>query len=200
MPNDAVITVTLDTALRDRFIAEADAMQRPAAEILQEFVQAFVRRRRDARQHDAWFRAEVEQSLREADDPSVARVPNEEVSAVWKLRRSKSAIDAETEWAARSFMHRLEGQYLAIEGLVFGSRARGTRKPESDADVAVVLEGEGGDRYKVSGDMAGIAFDVMLETGVLIDPLPLWEGELKRSDQFSNPALIEAIKRDGLRL
>jgi hypothetical protein len=28
--------------------------------------------------------------------------------------------------------------------------------------------------------MAGIALDVMLETGVLIDPLPLWEDEIKR--------------------
>ena len=48
--------------------------------------------------------------------------------------------------------------------------------------------------------MAGIAFDVMLETGVLIDPRPLWEDELKRPETFSNPALIENIKREGLRL
>ena len=65
-------------------------------------------------------------------------------------------------------MQRIEGKYPAIEGLVFGSRARGTQTPDSDADVAVILKGEHGDRYKVSGDMAGVAFDVMLETGVLI--------------------------------
>jgi len=40
----------------------------------------------------------------------------------------------------------------------------------------------------------------MQETGVLVDPLPLWEDELTRPQLFSNPALIEAIKRDGLRL
>ena len=45
-----------------------------------------------------------------------------------------------------------------------------------------------------------LAFDVMLETGVLIDPLPLWEDELKRPETFSNPTLIENIKREGLRL
>jgi len=112
----------------------------------------------------------------------------------------RPALDAEMERAARAFMQRLEGKYPAIEGLVFGSRARGDHKPDSDADLAVILKGERGDRYKVSGDMAGIAFDVMMETGVLVDPLPLWEDELKRPEQFSNPKLIDNIKREGLRL
>jgi hypothetical protein len=48
--------------------------------------------------------------------------------------------------------------------------------------------------------MAGIAFDVMLETGILVQALPLWEAELRQPERFSNPALIENIKRDGLRL
>ena len=109
-------------------------------------------------------------------------------------------IDAETERAARAFMQRIEGRFPAIEGLVFGSRARGTYGPDSDADLAVILKGERGDRYEVSREMAGVAFDVMLENGILIDPLPLWEGEMRRPETFSNPALIENIKREGLRL
>ncbi len=113
---------------------------------------------------------------------------------------ARPSLDAETDHAARVFMQRLEGKYPAIEGLLFGSRARGDNKPDSDADLAVILKGERGDRYKVSGDMAGIAFDVMMETGILVDPLPLWEDELKRPEQFSNPTLIDNIKRDGLRL
>ncbi|SOR27069.1 putative nucleotidyltransferase domain (fragment) [Methylorubrum extorquens] len=48
--------------------------------------------------------------------------------------------------------------------------------------------------------MAGIAFDVLMETGVLVDPLPLWEDELERRVAFSNPALIDAIWRDGVRV
>src|SRR5208337_4371901 len=111
----------------------------------------------------------------------------------------RPALDAETERAARAFMQRLESKYPTIEGLVFGSRARGDHKPDSDADLAVILKGERGDRYKVSGDMAGIAFDVMLETGILVQALPLWEGELAHPERFSNPALIDNIKREGLR-
>jgi DNA invertase Pin-like site-specific DNA recombinase len=109
-------------------------------------------------------------------------------------------LDADIERAARAFMQRLEGKYPAIEGLVYGSRARGDHKPDSDTDLAVILKGERGDRYKVSGDMAGIAFDVMLETGILVSPLPLWEEEFRQPELFSNPALITNIKREGLRL
>ena len=113
---------------------------------------------------------------------------------------TRPALDAETERAARVFMQRIEGKYPTVEGLVYGSRARGDHKPDSDADLAVILKGERGDRYKVSGDMAGIAFDVMLETGVLVSPLPLWEDEFQQPERFSNPALIANIKREGLRL
>jgi DNA invertase Pin-like site-specific DNA recombinase len=112
----------------------------------------------------------------------------------------RPALDAETERAARVFMQRIEGKYPTIEGLVYGSRARGDHRPDSDADLAVILKGERGDRYKVSGEMAGIAFDVMLETGILVQAVPLWEGELKQPERFSNPALIDNIKREGLRL
>jgi hypothetical protein len=113
---------------------------------------------------------------------------------------ARPALDAETERAARIFMQRIEGKYPAIEGLVYGSRARGDHKPDSDTDLAVILKGERGDRYKVSGDMAGVAFDVMMETGVLVSPLPLWEEEFRQPERFSNPALIANIKREGLRL
>lgn len=109
-------------------------------------------------------------------------------------------MDAATERAARAFMQRLEGRFPVIESILYGSRARGTHKEDSDADIAVVLKGEPGDRYKFSGDMAGIAFDVMMETGVLVQAMPLWESELKHPESFSNPALIANIRREGLRL
>jgi predicted nucleotidyltransferase len=112
----------------------------------------------------------------------------------------KARIDADTERAARVFMQRLEGKYPVVEAILFGSRARGTHSAESDADIAIVLEGTKGNRYAVGGDMAGIAFDVMMETGVLVEALPLWVDELNRPETFNNPALIRNIQRDGLRL
>lgn len=48
--------------------------------------------------------------------------------------------------------------------------------------------------------MADIAFDVMLETGILVMALPLWEEEFEHPKRFSNPGLIHNIRREGVRL
>ena len=39
------------------------------------------------RQHADWFQGEVERALREADDPTAIRIPNEEVKAKWNQQR-----------------------------------------------------------------------------------------------------------------
>jgi predicted nucleotidyltransferase len=108
--------------------------------------------------------------------------------------------DDETMRAAHAFLRRLEGRYPVAEGILFGSRARRAHKASSDADLAVVLKGAHGDRTATALDMAGIAFEVMLDTGVLVEALPLWADELNSPESFSNPALIYSIQREGLRL
>ena len=42
-----------------------------------------------ADQHAAWFRCEVERALREADDPTVMRISNEEIKANWSRQRAE---------------------------------------------------------------------------------------------------------------
>ena len=86
---------------------------------------------------------------------------------------AKPALDVATERTARAFMQRLDGRYFVVDAIVFGSRARQTHTVDSDADIAVVLGGPQRDRTTVALDMAGIAFDVMLETGILVEALPL---------------------------
>ena len=39
--------------------------------------------------HDAWFRAEVEQGLREAADPMTLWISNEDIEADWKVQRAR---------------------------------------------------------------------------------------------------------------
>lgn len=86
------------------------------------------------------------------------------------------------------------------EAILFGSRARRTHRPDSDADIAVVLAGMHGDRTAAALDMAGIAFNVMMETGVMVEALPLWADDFERPDAFHNPRLLEHIRREGVRL
>ncbi len=87
MTDDATLTLTLDAALRDRFVAEADAALRPAEDVLRDLVRDFVARRDAAR--DAEIRAEIEQALREADDPDARFIGDDDVAADWLRQRAE---------------------------------------------------------------------------------------------------------------
>lgn len=115
-------------------------------------------------------------------------------------KNSSAAIDSDTKNAAKAFLRRIADIYAVDHAILFGSRARRTHRPDSDADIAIVISGEHGERADATIAMAGIAFDVLLDTGVLIQALPLWRDELEHPEQFSNPALIENIQREGVRL
>ena len=108
--------------------------------------------------------------------------------------------DADTERAVRAFLEKVARQYDVTGAILFGSRARGDSRAGSDADIAVLLQGTPGHRGDAALKMAGIAFDVMLETGLLVEAIPLWQEEWEHPERFSNPALIENIRRDGVRL
>ena len=110
------------------------------------------------------------------------------------------AMDEQTARAAEAFMRRIRTRYPVRAAFLYGSRARQTHRPDSDADIAIVLEGERANHFAVVQDMAGAAFDTMLETGVNVQALPLWEREFSHSMDYSNPALLENIRREGIRL
>jgi uncharacterized protein len=112
----------------------------------------------------------------------------------------ETKVDKETECTARRFLDLVQKRYVLAAALLFGSRARSNDGGDRDADIAVVLRGTPGDRTDAAIDMAGIAFDAMLETGILVDPLPLWEDEWNHPERFSNPALLANIRRDGIPL
>ena len=115
-------------------------------------------------------------------------------------RPARPEIDPDTERAARAFLRHLGGRYPVREAILYGSRARRTHSPDSDADISVVLEGVGGNRWEMTRELSGIAFDVLVETGIRVQALPLWENDLLGPEQFSNPALIANIQRVGVRL
>jgi uncharacterized protein len=109
-------------------------------------------------------------------------------------------IDSNTEKAVRSFLLRISDQYSMTGAIIYGSRARGTSRPDSDTDVAILLSGDHQKFLTTKLNMADIAFDILLETGVHISPLPIWLDEWEHPENYSNPALLKNIAREGVRL
>ena len=115
-------------------------------------------------------------------------------------KMTSTVIDLPTANAAKVFLERIAERFPVDHAILYGSRARHTHRPDSDADLAVIMKDKTGDRSATAIAMAGIAFDVMLDTGILVQALPLWHNELAHPEQFSNPALIDNIRREGIRL
>lgn len=85
MAKESVFTLKLEEDLRDAFMAEAAAIDRPASQLVREFMRDFVRGRREEREHDAWFRAEVEKALKDKRPT----IPHEKV-----MREARAKVDA----------------------------------------------------------------------------------------------------------
>lgn len=92
MPKDAVFTVKVELELRDAFVAEAAATDRPASQLVREFMREYIERRRQEREHDAWFRQQVQEAL----DDSRPGIPHDEV-----MTEAEARLDARLTEAAK---------------------------------------------------------------------------------------------------
>lgn len=111
-----------------------------------------------------------------------------------------SEIDSETRQAAFSFIKKVNERYDVAGRILFGSRARRNHRQDSDADIAIILNGSRHQFLDTKLAMADIAYDVLLETGVLIQPLPIWVEEWEHPEEYINPALLKNIAQEGIRL
>ncbi len=109
-------------------------------------------------------------------------------------------LDPDTLRAIRDFIHRLKGIYPVRKAVLFGSRARGEFRSDSDADVAVFLDGAPGRFAETKLALADIAYDVLLETGIRVQPIPVWETEWAHPETYPNPRLLQNIEREGVAL
>lgn len=101
------------------------------------------------------------------------------------------ALEAFTAAVARR-----EGEWFR-SAILFGSHARGDAGRDSDVDVAVVLDGRPGDDLDAVMELSEIAYDVLLDTGVLIQPVPVRQDQWDHPERHSNPRLLANIRREG---
>ena len=93
-------------------------------------------------------------------------------------------VSANTLAATRAFVERVAETYPTQQAILFGCRARGTAHDESDADVAIILKGLPGHFIKTKMAMNDIAYDILLDTGIRIQPLPVWEDEWAHPERY----------------
>lgn len=65
MSKEAVFTMKLEPELRDQFMAEAQALDRPASQVVRDLMREFVRRQREARGYDEFLQHKVEAGRRD---------------------------------------------------------------------------------------------------------------------------------------
>lgn len=91
MSTKTVFTMKLEPELRDTFMAEAAAEDRPAAQVMRELMRGYIAQRRQAREYDDYLRRKVEtarSSMRAGQGRS-----NDEVEAAFAARRSQATAE-----------------------------------------------------------------------------------------------------------
>ena len=88
-----------------------------------------------------------------------------------------------------------------LHGIVlFGSRARGDHRPDSDADIAIILQDGEWRFWAEKMKLADLTYEILMEYGLRIQPWPVAIDTWNSPALHHNPRFIEAIKRDARQL
>ena len=85
---DTTFTFRVDDELKAAFAELAASQERTAAQLLRVLMKEAVHGDRELREHDRWFRGEIEHALSEADDPATSRLAHESVRSSWQQQRA----------------------------------------------------------------------------------------------------------------
>ena len=110
------------------------------------------------------------------------------------------APDPLTRKSIDLFLAGVRTRYPVVEAWLYGSRARGTAREDSDVDLALVIDGEIASTSSVAADMGNESYDVLDATGLYVSPLPIRLAHWRDPSRHSNPFLLANIRREGIAL
>lgn len=113
-------------------------------------------------------------------------------------RPSTTALTPQTQAAVAEFVSRVRaalGQNL-LGVRLFGSRARGDSRPDSDIDIALVVEA---DRTRAEDVAIDIAFDVNVASDLYISPRVI-ERRVLEHPVWRTTGFVQALEREGVAL
>ena len=115
---------------------------------------------------------------------------------------TERVIDPKVADILTDLKRRLERRFgdLFVALYLFGSRARGDHEPDSDVDIAVVLDQEIERPFDLTREILEDTYDVLLETGHYIQPWPLEKGSLDDPLAHPDPRISRAVQREGIRV
>jgi uncharacterized protein len=119
----------------------------------------------------------------------------ETVAAEHEIEPQIAALLADLK---RRLERRFGERFVAL--YLFGSRARGDHEPDSDIDVAVILDQEMPRPFDAKCQLLDDTYELMLETGYYIQPWALEKGALESPDAHPSPKISRAVLRDGLKI
>lgn len=93
--SESTFTFRVDEALKAEFSTVAKVRDRSSAQLLRDFMREFVQQQREAAEHDAWFRRQVQVGLDAAQAGDM--VPADEVEAeaeVWRAETRRKIVSA----------------------------------------------------------------------------------------------------------
>ncbi len=93
MTTKAVFTMKLEPDLRDTFMAEAAAADRPAAQVVRELMRGYIEQRRQAREYAAYLHRKV--AVARADKDAGHGFSNEDIEAEFSAARDELLQQAE---------------------------------------------------------------------------------------------------------
>lgn len=105
----------------------------------------------------------------------------------------------EVAGALARFAAQVRGRYgERVRGVyLFGSRARRDHKPDSDADVAIVLADGDWRFWDEKMDLVDLAFNIGVEHRLYVQPWPFSESEWRDPERSPRAALVRSARRDA---
>jgi len=107
-------------------------------------------------------------------------------------------LHPDSEGAVRLFLDRLPSDVRLERAMLFGlARAVGEAKPDSDTDLALILHEHGNDG-KTLGMLSGLAYHVFLDTGIMIQPVPIAIEDWLDPEGFMRPGFLKNVEQEGI--
>jgi uncharacterized protein len=107
--------------------------------------------------------------------------------------------DADARAAVQAFLAAVQARYGDdLKGMyLFGSRARGEHRPDSDVDIAVIFEDGPWRSVGRSIELAELAFEPLVQTGIDIQPRAVPASHWENPSLDIEAALLHRLKTDA---